>query len=171
MILLGAFIFVSIIVGGRGLLLKDWTCPQGHGRSSRSTTELVSFVLCCCNLPCSFLIIISPLYRLYVWSSMHRESTWFSDILLGGFDELLNLNFYEIIITVSLTRHINKTAKIQMILWGPDVIGWRLFQLLFYYFHNRFKVLASCRVLTFELLASHHLSLYLRSLGVSSSIV
>lgn len=52
MILLGAagLYFVSIIVGGPGLLLKDWTCPQGHGRSSRSTTELVSSVLCCSNL-------------------------------------------------------------------------------------------------------------------------
>ena len=49
-----AFYFVSIIVGGRGLLLKDWTRPQGHGRSSRSTTELVSFLLCCSNLSRSF---------------------------------------------------------------------------------------------------------------------
>lgn len=52
MILLGAasLYFVSIIVGGLGLLPKDWTRPQGHGRSSRSTTELVSSVLCCSNL-------------------------------------------------------------------------------------------------------------------------
>lgn len=56
----GSLYFVSIIVGGRGLLLKDWTSPQGHGRSSRSTTELVSSALCCPNLSRSLSLSDNP---------------------------------------------------------------------------------------------------------------